>query len=178
MNPHANASNGSTEPAAAAAVSYLAALNRRMTADGCTVTSPPWRDHPVVAGARGDRKARWFGTKVEVFVFAAAVPEVDLVTLGEFTGWAMDYAKSLRRGIAGARNAAFVLPALVGARVQPEAAQWAAQDARILGTTLISRPITVETTPQGIRTSMYRGGTVWGGMFTNHVLGKAALYFP
>lgn len=90
----------------------------------------------------------------------------------------MSYAKSLRKGIPGARNAAFVLPALVSDRVGPEAAQWAAQDARLLGTTLIGRPVTVETAPGTVRTTMYRGGTAWGGMFTNHVLEKAALYFP
>ncbi|MEU5215426.1 hypothetical protein AB0G79_04390 [Streptomyces sp. NPDC020807] len=157
---------------------YLAALTERLAADGCTVTSPPWRDHSVVAAARGDRKARWMGTKVELFVFASVVPEVDLTTLGEFTGWAMSYAKGLRSGFSGARNAAFVLPALVSDRVQPEAAQWAAEDARLLGTTLIGRPITVQAVPQARRVTMYRGGTVLGGMFTKHVMTKAALYFP
>ncbi|MFF8840795.1 hypothetical protein [Streptomyces sp. NPDC015130] len=167
-----------TGPTADAATAYLEALHGRLTADGCTVTSPPWDGHRVVAGSRGDRKVRWFGTKVELFVFAAAVPEVDMTTLGEFTAWAMRYAKDLRRGIPGARNAATVLPALVSARVRPEAAQWAAQDARLLGTTLISRPLTIETTPNATRTTMYRGQVVWGGMFTGHVLDKASLYFP
>ncbi|MFE2009875.1 hypothetical protein [Streptomyces sp. NPDC059491] len=172
MDQHAT---GSTADAATA---YLTALQGRLTADGCTVTSPEWNGHRVVIGSRADRKARWFGTKVEVFVFATSVPDVDARTLAEFTTWAMRYAKSLRGGIPGARNAAFVLPALVSARVRPEASQWAAQDARILDTTLISRPITVETAPNAVRTTMYRGRVVWGGMFTKHVLEKAALYFP
>ncbi|MER5889241.1 hypothetical protein ABT160_35905 [Streptomyces sp. NPDC001941] len=172
MNPH------ETEPAADAAAAYLTALHARLTADRCTVTTPPWKDRRVVAGARADRKARWFGTKAELFVFAAAVPEVDAATLGEFTVWAMSYAKGLRGGIPGARNAALVLPALVSTRVRPEAAQWAAQDARILDTTLISRPITVEAAPDVVRTTLYRGRVAWGGMFTGHVLEKAALYFP
>ncbi|MEU1535345.1 hypothetical protein [Streptomyces fagopyri] len=171
MNPHA------TGPTAEAAT-YLAALQERLTADGCTLTSPHWNDHPVVAGYRSDRKVRWFGTKAELFVFATAVPAIDTATLGDFATWSMQYAKSLRGGIPGARNAALVLPALVSGDVRPEAAQWAAQDARILDTTLISRPITVETVPAGIRTTMYRGRTLWGGMFTSHVLEKAALYFP
>ncbi|MFE2556973.1 hypothetical protein ACFXGT_13230 [Streptomyces sp. NPDC059352] len=172
MNPHA------TEPTADAAATYLTALHGRLTSDGCTVTLPQWNDRRVVTGCRADRKVRWFGTKAELFVFATAVPEIDVATLGEFTAWAMRYAKSLRGGIPGARNAALVLPALVSARVQPEAAQWAAQDARILDTTLISRPLTVETAPDALRTTMYRGPVVWGGMFTGHVLEKAALYFP
>ncbi|MFE0651128.1 hypothetical protein ACFVZH_21320 [Streptomyces sp. NPDC059534] len=172
MNPHA------TDPTADAAAMYLTALQGRLTADGCTVTLPAWNDSRVVVGCRADRKARWFGTKAELFVFATAVPEVDVTTLGEFTAWAMRYAKSLRGGIPGARNAALVLPALVSARVKPEAAQWAAQDARILDSTLISRPLTVETAPNAVRTTMYRGRVVWGGMFTGHVLEKAALYFP
>ncbi|MFJ6405408.1 hypothetical protein ACIQK9_07755 [Streptomyces hydrogenans] len=172
MTPHA------TDPTADAAATYLAALHERLTADGCAVTLPPWHEHRVIAAHRSDRKARWFGTKVELFVLAAAVPEVDETALGEFTVWAMSYAKSLRRGIPGARNAAFVLPALVSARVRPEAARWAAEDARILGTTLISRPLAVETAPDGVRTSMYRGRVALGSLFTGHVLKKAALYFP
>ncbi|WP_405856399.1 hypothetical protein OG361_23155 [Streptomyces sp. NBC_00090] len=172
MNPDA------TEPTADAAATYLTALQERLTADGCTVTSPQWNDHRVVIGCRADRKLRWAGTKVELFVFAAAVPEVDVAILGEFSVWSMGYAKSLRAGIPGARNAAMVLPALVSSRVQPEAARWAAQDARILGTTLIGRPLTVETAPAAVRTTMYRGGVALGGMFTGHVLAKAALYFP
>ncbi|MCX5395283.1 hypothetical protein [Streptomyces sp. NBC_00094] len=142
------------------------------------MTLPHWNDRRVVTGCRADRKVRWFGTKAELFVFATTVPEIDAATLGDFTAWAMSYAKSLRGGIPGARNAALVLPALVSARVQPQAAQWAAQDARILDATLISRPLTVETTPDTVRTTMYRGRVVWGGMFTGHVLEKAALYFP
>ncbi|MFI1979138.1 hypothetical protein [Streptomyces wedmorensis] len=172
MNPHGS------ESTADATATYLTALHERLTADGCAVTSPDWNDSRVVAAGRADRKVRWFGTKVELFVFAAAVPEIDVATLGEFTAWAMRYAKSLRGGIPGARNAAFVLPALVSARVRPEAAQWAAHDARILDTTLISRPLTVEVAPATVRTTMYRGRVVWGGMFTGHVLEKAALYFP
>ncbi|MFH8253710.1 hypothetical protein [Streptomyces roseolus] len=172
MNPYA------PEPTADAAATYLTALRERLAGDGCTVTAPEWNGHRVVTGSRADRKARWFGTKVEVFVFAAAVPEVDVADLAEFTGWAMGYAKGLRSGVPGARNAAMVLPALVSTRVRPEAARWAAEDARILGTTLIGRPLTVETTPGGTRTTMYRGQVQWGGLFTRHVLEKAALYFP
>ncbi|MGW0121781.1 hypothetical protein [Streptomyces sp. NPDC003327] len=172
MNQHA------TGPTAEAAAAYLSALQRRLTADGCAVTEPQWNGRRVVAGFRADRKVRWFGTKVELSVFATAVPEADLATLGEFTTWAMAYAKSLRSGIPGARNAAMVLPALVSDRVRPDAARWAAEDARILGTTLIGRPLTVETAPGAVRTTMYRGQVAWGGMFTGHVLEKAALYFP
>ncbi|MEW1691394.1 hypothetical protein ACIQOF_07210 [Streptomyces sp. NPDC091265] len=172
MNPDASV------PTAGAAGTYLTALHDRLTADGCTVTSPHWNDRRVVAGCRADRKVRWFGTKAELFVFATAVPEIDAATLADFTAWAMRFAKSLRGGIPGARNAALVLPALVSARIRPEAARWAAQDARILDTTLISRPLTVETAPDTVRTTMYRGGVVWGGMFTSHVLEKSGLYFP
>lgn len=160
------------------AASYLAALRERLEADGCVVSSTRWYGHEVLVGSRSDRKARWFGTSVRLFVYAAAVPGVDQAALSEFTGWALTGAKSRRGGIPGARNAAMVLPALISADVQPTAAQWAAQDARILDPTVVGRPITVTATPGGLRTTMYRGGVVWGGMFTKHVLQKAALYFP
>ncbi|WP_407914980.1 hypothetical protein [Kitasatospora sp. NE20-6] len=162
-----------------AAGTYLEELGERLAADGCRVTAATWRDHRVVFGGRSDRKARWFGTKTEIFVLAAAVPEIDTALLAEFTGWAMERARSIRSGLPGARNAATVLPALVSGSVQPSATQWAAADARLMGTTLLGRPITVETAVPGTaRVTMYRGGVAWGGMFTGHVLEKASLYFP
>ncbi|MBO4271992.1 hypothetical protein GSF24_15385 [Microbispora triticiradicis] len=166
-------------PPADAAAAYVQALRERLAADRCKVTEDDWGGHPVLVGCRSDRKARWLGTKVEIFVFAVAVAEVDTASITEFTGWAMDRAKRLRSGLPGFRNAATVLPALVGASVQPAAAKWAATDARLLGATLISRPITVETPAAGAaRITMYRGGTMWGGAFTRHILRKASLYFP
>jgi hypothetical protein len=89
----------------------------------------------------------------------------------------MSYAKSVRKGLPGFRNAAMVLPALVSGRVQPDAAQWAAEDARVVGATLIGRPVAVETWPGGVRVVMYRGQVPVGGLFTSHVLAKAALCF-
>ncbi|MFI1408574.1 hypothetical protein ACH4Y0_01340 [Streptomyces sp. NPDC020707] len=165
-------------PPADASDTYLEALRERLAADGCAVTATDWGDHRVLIGSRSDRKARWFGTKVELFVLAAAVPTVDAPAIAEFTGWALTYVKSLRSGLPGARNAAMVLPALVSTGVQPSAARWAAEDARILGTSLIARPLTVLTSaPGSAQVTMYAGGTVWGGMFTRHVLEKAALYY-
>ncbi|MFF2775456.1 hypothetical protein ACFVU3_11150 [Streptomyces sp. NPDC058052] len=161
-----------------AAGAYLAGLHARLTADACAVTTPEWHGRPVVAGQRADRKARWFGTKSELFVMAAAVPHVDVATLEAFTVWAMGRAKSLRGGIPGARNVTLVLPALVSAHVEPAAAQWAAYDARTIDTSVVGRPLTVETAPGAVRTTMYRGRVVWGGLFTRHVLQKAGLYFP
>ncbi|MFD0526434.1 hypothetical protein ACFQ1I_02840 [Kitasatospora arboriphila] len=120
-----------------AASTYLAQLGERLRADGTQVTAAGWCDHSVVVGSRGDRKLQWFGTKTELFVLAAVVPEIDSTALVEFTGWAMDRAKHIRSGLPGARNAATVLPTLISSKVQPSAAQWAAADARLLGTTLI-----------------------------------------
>ncbi|WP_329373099.1 hypothetical protein [Streptomyces sp. NBC_01483] len=166
-------------PSADAANAYLEALRERLAADGCGVTATTWRDYRVVIGSRSDRKVRWFGTKVELFVLATAVPEVDNASMADFTGWAMDYVKSLRSGLPGARNAAMILPALASGSVQPSARDWAAKDARILGTSLIGRPVTVETSAsRATRVTMYRGRVMYGGMFTHHVLEKASLYFP
>jgi hypothetical protein len=166
-------------PPADAADAYLRALRERLTADGCRATTTTWRDHEVTIGSRADRKARWFGTRTELFVLAAAVPAADDAALARFTGWALEYAKGLRGGLPGARNAVMVLPALISDDIQPSASRWAAQDARILGTSVIGRPVTVQTSPSGAtRTTLYRGGVVVGGLFTRHVLQKASLYFP
>ncbi|MGA4843992.1 hypothetical protein [Streptomyces sp. G45] len=165
--------------AADAAVAYVAALAERLAADGCHVAAATWRDHDVVVGSRSDRKARWFGTRSELFVCASAVPEVDQPTLAAFTGWALEHAKGLRGGLPGARNAAMVLPALVSDDVRQSAAAWAAQDARVLAATVIGRPVTVDTSEPGrTRVALYRGRARYGGMFTGHVLEKASLYFP
>lgn len=165
-------------PSDDAATAYREALRGRLAADGCEVSTTAWSDRQVVLGSRSDRKARWLGTKSELFVFAAVVPEVDTESLDEFTRWAMSYAKHLRAGLPGARNAATVLPALISGNVRPAASQWAAMDARLLGTDLISRPITVHTVaPGSARVTLYQGGVVYGGMFTRHVLAKSSLYF-
>ncbi|MFJ9629209.1 hypothetical protein ACIRU8_16055 [Streptomyces sp. NPDC101175] len=166
-------------PGAGAADAYLAGLRERLISDGTVVTATAWRELPVTIGSRSDRKARWFGTKAELFVYATAVPEVDQELLAAYTGWALDYTKNLRTGLSSARNAALILPALVTANAQPAARTWAAKDGRLLGRSLIGRPITVETSGTGVtRVTMYRGGSMYGGMFTRHVLEKAALYFP
>lgn len=163
---------------ASAADACLETLRERLTADGCEVTTGTWGEHRVVIGRRSDRRARWFGTKVELFVLAAALPGVDQAAMARFTEWAMERASGLRGGLPGARNALMVLPALVSGSVQPDARDWAAADARILGTSVVGRPLTVETSASGVtRVTMYRGRVVWGGMFTRHVLDKASLYF-
>ncbi|MFJ8621972.1 hypothetical protein ACIRD3_03915 [Kitasatospora sp. NPDC093550] len=175
MTQHQDDETAPADPATA----YLAGVRERLTADGTHLTRAGWQGHRVVVGSRSDRKARWLGTKVELFVFAAAVPGVDGGSLAEFTGWALEYAKGIRSGVAGARNAAMVLPALISSGVHPSAAQWAAADGRVLGTTLIARPVVVEPAARGTaRVTLYRGRAAWGGMFTSHVLEKAALYFP
>ncbi|MFC8076612.1 hypothetical protein ACFUN8_13865 [Streptomyces sp. NPDC057307] len=162
-----------------AATAYLETLRGRLAADGCEVTGTLWGDSQVVIGSRSDRKARWFGTKVQLFVLAAAVPEADDTSLASFTRWAMEYAGDLRGGLPGARNALMVLPALISGNIRPSASDWAAKDARLVGTTVVGRPVTVQTTVPGTGgVTMYRGGVTWGGMFTGHVLEKASLYFP
>ncbi|WP_406486180.1 hypothetical protein [Streptomyces phaeochromogenes] len=165
-------------PSADPATAYLEALRGRLTADGCALASETWAGHQVVVGRRSDRKARWFGTKCQLFVCGAVVPRVDEAAIAEFTGWALTYAKRRRGGVPGARNAPMALPALISTDVHPSAAHWAAADGRVLDATVVARPVTVETTPEVVRTVMYRGGIMWGGMFTSHVLEKAALYFP
>jgi len=88
------------------------------------------------------------------------VPEVDQALLTRFTGWALDYAKNCGADWPAART-------------------WAAKDARVPATSLTGRPVTVETTGSGVtRVTMHRGRSMYGGMFTGHVLEKAALHFP
>ncbi|MEV7284257.1 hypothetical protein AB0O01_06760 [Streptomyces sp. NPDC093252] len=160
------------------AAGYLAGLRDRLAADGCEVTSMRWHGHEVVVGMRTDRKARWLGSRAQLFVHAAAVPSVDDVALAEFTGWAMTAARSRIRGRLLNRSAGLVLPALISEDVRPSAVTWATADIRTLGFTMTGRPVTVTVTADGPRTDMFRDWVKWAGSFTGHVLKKAALYFP
>ncbi len=97
-----------------------------------------WAPHPsghrqTSRSAARNGRVRAVRHDVELFVLAAAVPEVDNTSMAEFTQWAMDHVKSLRSGLPGARNAAMILPAPAGGSVQPAARTRAAEDARILG---------------------------------------------
>ncbi|WP_328687876.1 hypothetical protein OHA74_54315 [Streptomyces phaeochromogenes] len=165
-------------PPADPATAYLEALRRRLTADGCTLTSETWAGHLVVVGSRSDRKARWIGTKFQLFVYGAVVPQIDETAIAEFTNWALANAKRRRGGVPGARNVPTALPALISTNVHPPAAQWATANGHVMGAPVVARPVTVETTPEAVRTTMYRGRVIYGGLFTSHVLEKAALYFP
>ncbi|MEU9987103.1 hypothetical protein AB0E10_09905 [Streptomyces sp. NPDC048045] len=166
-------------PRADAADVYLEAVRGRLAADGCGVTATTWAGHRVLIGSRSDRRLRWFGTKVELFVLATTVPEVDKASIAEFTRWALNYVRGVHGGLPGARNAAMVLPALVSGTVQPSAEDWAAQDARVVGTSVVGWPVTARTTTSRVtRVTMYRGRVAYGGMFKRHVLEKASLYFP
>ncbi|MGW5633361.1 hypothetical protein [Streptomyces sp. NPDC003832] len=166
-----------TDPQADA-VAYLEALHGRLAADGTSVTFEVWGGLPVLIGSRADRRISWFGTRTKLFVYAAAVPSVDGTLLAEFTGAALAHAKSLRGGIPGARNVVTALPALVSTDVDPSAVQFAARDAQMLDTSVVGRPVVVQVGPGVRRTTLYRGQVPWGGLFTRHVLRKAALYFP
>ncbi|WP_328498646.1 hypothetical protein OHS59_42330 [Streptomyces sp. NBC_00414] len=91
----------------------------------------------------------------------------------------MTHAKSLRGGLPGARNAVMVLPALVSGNVQPSVARWAAEDAQMPGTSLIARPVAVQTSAPGTtRVALYSGGVVWGGMFPRHDLERRCCTTP
>ncbi|MGW2420677.1 hypothetical protein ACWC0C_15735 [Streptomyces sp. NPDC001709] len=158
---------------------YLEVVRERLAADGCRLTATTWAGYQVLIGSRSDRRLRWFGTKVELIVLATAVPEVDKDSMVEFTRWAMSYVKGLQGGLPGARNAAMVLPALVSGSVQAAAREWATQDARVVGMSVVGWPVTAQTSAsRATLVTMYRGRVAYGGMFKRHVLEKASLYFP
>jgi len=156
---------------------YLAALGDRLTADGCETDSAEWAGTRVLVGRRSDKKLSWFGTRVHLFTIAAAVPNVDVAILSDFTGWAMSYAKQHKgRGLpVSYGNVITVFPVLVGGAVHPAAKEWARADMRLMELAVASRPVVVDTSTAEV--ALYRGKPLHGRMFVKHTLEKADLYF-
>jgi hypothetical protein len=155
----------------------VAELADRLIADGCETTWAEWEGRRTLIGRRSDKKVQWFGTRVHMFTVAAAVPSVDVTSLSDFTGWAMQYAKQHKgKGLpVSYGNVITVFPVLVGASADPAAKEWATQDMRLLELAVASRPVVIDTGAAEV--SLFRGKRLHGRMFVKHTLEKADLYF-
>ncbi|MFF3610278.1 levansucrase [Streptomyces sp. NPDC002580] len=154
---------------------YLAFVQSRLTADGCTTRWEDWAGVPVLVGRRAEFRMRWMATKLHLFTVAAAVPEITVPAISAFTDQVMRYAKDTKGGLpVGFQNGIGAFPLLVSDRVDPAAVRWAEEQQRVKFACM-TRPVVVDSSRQYV--GMYRGKPVLGRVYASYFNEKAALYF-
>ncbi|MEU1531445.1 levansucrase [Streptomyces fagopyri] len=154
---------------------YLAALEGRLVADGCSTRWEDWAGAPVLVGRRSDFRLRWMGTKLHLFTVGALVPEITVPVVEGFTEQVMKYAKDTKGGLpVGLQNGIGAFPVLVAARVDPAAVAWAEERQRVKFACM-TRPVVVDSTRSYV--GMYRGRPVLGRVYASHFIEKGSRYF-
>ena len=155
---------------------YLQELKERLLADGCDLQWVKPGPADVMIGRRSDFKALWMATKIHLFTIAAALPEVSVTTLEQFTDFAMqtaiDHKDRLPRGI---QTGLAVFPTLISDSVEPAALHSAARSQR-LRFACIARPTVIDTATRTL--GAYRGTPVAGIMYASYLRKKNEQYFP
>lgn len=158
-----------------AVTEYLHGLAGRLTADGCWVRTERWGAQDVLLGHRSDFRWEWFATNLHLFTVATAAEEVTQQDIAAFTDHAWDHMLARKGQLRGLQTAVAVLPCLVGTRVAPDAAAWAAAQQRLRFATF-ARPVVVDTTARSI--AAFTGRVTVGGSYNTHLIDKLRSYFP
>ncbi|MFD7873796.1 levansucrase [Streptomyces sp. NPDC059766] len=165
--------NAQQEQSAAGA--YLAFVERQLTADGCTTRWEDWAGVSVLVGRRAEFRMRWMATRLHLFTVAAAVPEITVPAISDFTDHVMRYAKDTKGGLpVGMQTGIGAFPLLVSDRVDPAAVQWAEAQQRVRFACM-TRPVVVDSSRRYV--GMYRGKPVLGRVYASYFNEKGALYF-
>ncbi|MEU8589814.1 levansucrase [Streptomyces sp. NPDC048664] len=161
--------------ARSASGAYLAALEGRLTADGCTTRWEDWGGTTVLVGRRSDFRMKWMATTLHLFTVAAAVPAVTVGTIADFTDTVMRYAKDNKGGLPGGlQTGVAAFPVLVGESVEPGAVHFAESRQRVRFACM-ARPVVVDSTHQYVGT--YRGKPALGRVYASHLIEKGTRYF-
>lgn len=164
--------HGQQQPASGAC---LTALEGRLTGDGCSTRWEDWGGTAVLVGRRADFRMKWMATRLHLFTVAAAVPEVTVRTIVEFTDSVLTYARDTKDGLpVGLQTGVAAFPVLVSGNVEPGAVQWAEARQRNKFACM-ARPVVVDTTHQYV--GMYRGKPVIGRGYASHLIEKGTRYF-
>ncbi|MFG2945514.1 levansucrase [Streptomyces adustus] len=154
---------------------YLAFVERQLTADGCTTRWEDWAGVSVLVGRRAEFRMRWMATRLHLFTVAAAVPEITVPVVSDFTDHVMRYAKDTKGGLpVGMQTGIGAFPLLVSDRVDPAAVQWAEAQQRVRFACM-TRPVVVDSSRRYV--GMYRGKPVLGRVYASYFNEKGALYF-
>jgi hypothetical protein len=166
---------GDGQQGQSASEAYLAALEGRLTADGCSTRWEDWTGLPVLVGRRADFRLRWMATNLHLFTVAAAVPEITVPVMESFTDGVLKYAKDTKGGLpVGVQTGVAAFPVLVSERVDPAAVSWAEAQQRIKFACM-ARPVVVDSARQYVGT--YRGKPSLGRLYASHFVEKGARYF-
>ncbi|MEO3753237.1 levansucrase [Streptomyces sp. B6B3] len=154
---------------------YLSSVGDKLAADGC---SPRWHNEggtPVLIGRRSDFRVGWGATKLHLFTLAAAVPEITVPVIADFTQHAIRYAKAHKGGLPrGLQTGVAVFPALISTRIDPQAVAWAEQKQRTQFA-CFARPVVVDVIRRYV--GVYRGSPIIGRTYASHLLQKSDYYF-
>lgn len=154
---------------------YLAAVESRLTADGCAPQWQDWSGTRVLVGRRADFKVRWMATNLHLFTIAAAVPEITVTTIDAFTTHALSFAKKNKGGLpVGMQTGVSVFPVLVSERVDPAAMAWA-EDKQRNQFACFARPVVVDTARHYV--GFFRGKPALGRVYASHLINKGTAYF-
>ncbi|MCW7946546.1 levansucrase [Streptomyces hygroscopicus] len=158
-----------------ASAAYLAALQSRLTADGCSTRWEDWGGTQVLVGRRSDFRMRWMATNLHLFTVAAAVPVITAGTIESFTDSVLKYARDTKSGLpVGLQTGVGAFPVLVGESVEPAAVHWAEAQQRTRFACM-ARPVVVDSTHQYV--GMYRGKPALGRVYASHFIEKGTRYF-
>lgn len=159
----------------AASGAYLATLEGRLTADGCTTRWEDWAGTAVLVGRRSDFRMRWMATNLHLFTVAAAVPEITVQAIEQFTDRVLKYAKDTKGGLpVGLQTGVGAFPVLVSGSVEPAAVQWAQAQQRNKFACM-ARPVVVDSSQQYV--GMYLGRPTLGRIYASHFIAKGTRYF-
>jgi hypothetical protein len=154
---------------------YLSALEGRLKADGCTTQWEDWGGTAVLVGRRSDFRMSWMATNLHLFTVAAAVPEITVQAIVNFTDSVLKYAKDTKGGLpVGMQTGVAAFPVLVSGNVEPGAVHWAEAQQRNKFACM-ARPVVVDSTHQYV--GMYRGKPAIGRVYASHLIEKGTRYF-
>ncbi len=155
---------------------YLNGLFARLAADGSNPVVQQWGGQSVLVAHRAEFKLRWMATKLHLFVIACEMPEVSVDHIIAFDQTAAQFARDNKGGMPlGFQTGVAVFPALVSARVDPNAGLWAAERQRV-NFACMSRPVVVDTSRATV--SQFRGSVALGAVYSGYLKAKSAQYFP
>ncbi|MFD1661945.1 levansucrase [Streptomyces caeni] len=158
-----------------ASMGYLAALEGRLTADGCTTRWEDWAGTAVLVGRRSDFRMRWMATNLHLFTVAAAVPQITVQAIESFTGSVLKYARDTKGGLpVGLQTGVGAFPVLVSEFVEPAAVHWAEAQQRNRFACM-ARPVVVDSRQRYV--GMYRGKPAIGRVYASHFVEKSTRYF-
>ena len=157
------------------AAAYLAGLEERLGADGCTIEHTALGGVPALVARRSDFRLRWFATRLHLYTIAIVQQTVDPYTLFHFSNDATRYARQHKPGLPiGLQTGVAVFPVVVCAQPAPEAGQAAAARQRV-EFSCMTRPVVVDAATG--HAEWFQGKVYLGRAYAGHLVQRGRRYF-